>query len=114
MFVRVRNHTMYDRNELMMYKMKGSPLKKQKLSPKAAKDKAERDLRYANSPARKEKRADSQAQRRAAKKNGRDVAGKDFDHRTNSFVSVSTNRGNRGEGTKKEGSANYKVTRRNG
>jgi len=110
----VRNHTMYDRNELMMYKMKGSPLKKQKLSPKAAKDKAERDLRYANSPARKAKRADSQAQRRAAKKNGRDVAGKDFDHRTNSFVSVSTNRGNRGEGTKKEGSANYKVTRRNG
>jgi hypothetical protein len=29
-------------------------------------------------------------------------------------VNVSTNRGNRGEGTKKEGSANYKVTRRNG
>jgi hypothetical protein len=104
---------MYDRNELMMYKMKGSPLKKQKLSPGAAKAKAERDLRYANSPARKAKRADSQAQRRAAK-NGRDVAGKDFDHRTNSFVDVSTNRGNRGEGTKKEGSANYKVTRRNG
>jgi hypothetical protein len=72
-----------------MYKMEGSPLKKQKLSPAAAKAKAERDLRYANSPARKAKRADSQAQRRAAKKNG-------------------------GEGTKKEGSANYKVTRRNG
>ena len=114
MFACVRNHTRYDRNELNMYKMKCSPLKKQKLSPGAARAKAERDLRYANSPARKAKRADSQAQRRAAKKNGRDVAGKDFDHRTNSFVNVSTNRGNRGEGTKKEGSANYKVTRRNG
>jgi hypothetical protein len=47
-------------------------------------------------------------------KNGRSVEGMDFDHRTNRFVSVATNRGNRGEGTKKEGNKNYKVKRRNG
>lgn len=92
-----------------MYKMKGSPLKKQKLSPKAAKDKAERDLRYAKTPARRAKKADSQAQRRAAKKNGRNIEGMDYDHRTNRFVSVATNRGNRGEGTKSEGNKRYRV-----
>lgn len=105
---------MYDRNAIYMYKMRGSPLKKQKLSPAAAKAKAERDLRYAKSPARRAKKADSQAQRRSAKKNGRSVEGMDYDHRTNRFVSVATNRGNRGEGTKKEGNKNYKVKRRNG
>jgi len=89
--------------------MKGSPLKKQKLSPKAAKDKAERDLRYAKTPARRAKKADSQAQRRAAKKNGRNIEGMDYDHRTNRFVSVATNRGNRGEGTKSEGNKRYRV-----
>jgi len=89
--------------------MKSSPLKKQKLSPKAAKDKAERDLRYAKTPARRAKKADSQAQRRAAKKNGRNIEGMDYDHRTNRFVSVATNRGNRGEGTKSEGNKRYRV-----
>lgn len=89
--------------------MKPSPLKKQKLSPKAAKAKAQRDLEYAKTPARRAKKADSQAKRRAAKKNGRDISGMDYDHRTNRFVSVRTNRGNRGEGTKSEGSKNYRV-----
>ena len=92
-----------------MYKQPNSPLKKQKLSPKAAKDKAERDLRYAKTPARRAKKADSQAQRRAAKKNGRNIEGQDYDHRTNRFVSVATNRGNRGEGTKSEGNKRYRV-----
>lgn len=92
-----------------MFKMKPSPFKKQKLSPEAAKRKAERDLEYAKSPARRAKKADSQRKRNKAKKEGRDISGKDYDHRTNSFVSVSTNRGNRGEGTKKEGNKNYRV-----
>ena len=92
-----------------MFKMRPSPLKKQNLSPAAAKAKAERDLRYAKTPARRAKKADSQAKRRAAKKNGRDVSNMDYDHRTNRFVSVRTNRGNRGEGTKSEGSKNYRV-----
>lgn len=89
--------------------MRPSPLKKQNLSPAAAKAKAERDLKYAKTPARRAKKADSQAKRRAAKKNGRDITGMDYDHRTNRFVSVRTNRGNRGEGTKSEGSKNYRV-----
>lgn len=92
-----------------MFKMRPSPLKKQNLSPAAAKAKAERDLRYAKTPARRAKKADSQAKRRNAKKNGRNVEGMDYDHRTNRFVSVRTNRGNRGEGTKSEGSKNYRV-----
>jgi hypothetical protein len=33
----------------------------------------------------------------------------DYDHRTNRFVSVATNRGNRGEGTKNESGKKYKV-----
>jgi len=82
---------------------------KQKLSPAAAKRKAARDLRYANSPDRKAKRRDSQMARRKAKKKGTSVQGKDFDHKSRSFTSVKTNRGNGGKGTKKEGSANYKV-----
>lgn len=92
-----------------MFKMRPSPLKKQNLSPAAAKAKAERDLRYAKTPARRAKKADSQEKRRNAKKNGRNVEGMDYDHRTNRFVSVRTNRGNRGEGTKSEGSKNYRV-----
>ena len=53
----------------------------QKLTLKARAAKAKRDLRYANSPARKRKRADSQKKRRAAKKAGRSLAGKDYDHK---------------------------------
>ncbi len=82
---------------------------KQKLSPEAAKRKKARDLRYANSADRKAKRRDSQKQRRKAKKNGTSVEGKDFDHKTRTFKSKKSNRGNGGKGTKKEGKANYKV-----
>ena len=76
---------------------------KQKLSPKAAADKKRRDLRRANRADRKEKRAENQRLRRAAKKAGKNIDGKDYDHRTRRFVSVKKNRGNHGRGTKKEG-----------
>ena len=82
---------------------------KQKLSAAAAKRKAARDLRYANSPDRKAKRRDSQMQKRKAEKNGKSVNGKDFDHKTRTWKSVKSNRGNGGKGTKKESGANYKV-----
>jgi hypothetical protein len=75
----------------------------QKLTLKARAAKAKRDLRYANSPARKKKRADSQKKRRAAKKAGRSLAGKDYDHKDRKFKTVKKNRGNDGLGTKKEG-----------
>ena len=74
----------------------------QKLTLKARAAKAKRDLRYANSPARKKKRADSQKKRRAAKKAGRSLAGKDYDHKDRKFKTVKKNRGNDGLGTKKE------------
>jgi len=78
---------------------------KQKLSPAAAKRKKERDLRHANSPDRKKKRADSQKKRRDAKKNGKNLAGLDYDHYTGTFVTAHRNRGGmnpRKNGTKNE------------
>jgi len=65
----------------------------QKLSAKAAKDKAIRDLACANTPKREKMRADSQKKRRAAKKRGHQLAGKDFDHNTGEFTSIAHNRG---------------------
>ena len=77
--------------------MKGTPFKlKQKLSPSAAKKKAERDLAYANGPYKK-KRAENQMKRRAAFKKGVNLKGKDYDHHTGSFVSSSKNRGGMGK-----------------
>tara|TARA_A100001515_G_scaffold126316_1_gene111513 strand:+ start:127 stop:381 length:255 start_codon:yes stop_codon:yes gene_type:complete len=82
----------------MAYVQKNSPFRKQKLSPKAAKAKAERDLAYANGVYKK-KRAENQRRRRAAKRRGLDLAGKDYDHTKKRFVSVKANRGNYGKGT---------------
>ena len=76
---------------------------KQKLSPKAAAAKKRRDLAFAKTFARKRKKAENQRKRRAAKKAGKNITGKDFDHKTRRFISVKANRGNRGRGTKKEG-----------
>lgn len=82
----------------MAYIQKNSPFRKQKLSAKAAKDKADRDLAYANGPYKK-KRAENQKKRRAALKKGVNLSGKDYDHTTGSFVSVKSNRGGFGKGT---------------
>ena len=86
--------------------MKGTPFKlKQKLSPIAAKAKAVRDLAAAKSPYRQAAKADSQKRHRDSPVN----KNKDYDHKSGSFKSVKANRGNDGEGTKKEGKSNYKV-----
>ena len=74
----------------------------QKLTRRARAAKAKRDLRYAKSKDRKRKKADSQKKRRAAKKAGRSLTGKDYDHKDGKFKSVKSNRGNDGKGTKKE------------
>lgn len=81
---------------------------KQRLSPKARAAKRKRDLAYANTPDRKAKRAENQRKRRAAKKRGMNIAGKDYDHKDGRFKSVRANRGNDGKGTKKEGKRNRK------
>ena len=75
------------------------------LSPQAKRDKAKRDLKAAKTPARRKKKADNQRKRRvAAKKYGLSwLKGKDYDHDDKRFESVKANRGNDGNGTKKEG-----------
>tara|TARA_R100001509_G_scaffold125890_1_gene79362 strand:+ start:238 stop:471 length:234 start_codon:yes stop_codon:yes gene_type:complete len=75
---------------------------KQKLSLRARAAKKRRDLKTANSARRKKMRAENQRKRRAAIKAGKKIRGKDYDHKTKRFVSVKSNRGNRGRGTKKE------------
>ena len=77
----------------------------QRLSAQARRDKAARDLAFAKSPARRAKKAHAQ---RMARANPSAAAGKDFDNKRGKFVSVKSNRGNEGEGTKKEGKNNYK------
>jgi len=74
---------------------------KQKLSAKAAAAKKARDLAYAKTDRRREMKAENQRKRRAAKKAGKDINGKDYDHTTRRFVSVRANRGGHGEGTRK-------------
>ena len=75
------------------------------LSPQAKRDKAKRDLEAAKTPARRKKKAENQRKRRAyIKLNGKSsLKGKDYDHDDKRFESVKANRGNDGNGTKKEG-----------
>ncbi len=76
---------------------------KQKLSAKARAAKKARDLAFAKTFARKRKKAENQRKRRQAKKDGKNIDGKDYDHKSKRFKSVKANRGNDGKGTKKEG-----------
>ena len=78
--------------------MKSSPiLSRQKLSPKAAAAKKNRDIKFAKTPARKAKKAENQ---RLGQKPDSDL------HHTKSGkvkrVSIKNNRGNFGRGTKLE------------
>ena len=83
--------------------MKSSPIKlKQKLSPSAAKKKAARDLAYAKSPARKQKKRENQMLDR---RDGTVGDGMDRHHTKSGAirkVSIKNNRGNFGRGTKNE------------
>ena len=75
---------------------------KQNLTPKARADKKKRDLAFAKTFARKKKKAENQRKRRAATKAGKNIKGKDYDHKDRRFKSVKANRGYDGKGTKKE------------
>tara|TARA_R110002012_G_C11427606_1_gene589042 strand:- start:312 stop:584 length:273 start_codon:yes stop_codon:yes gene_type:complete len=88
-----------------------SPIKltKQKLSASAAKKKAARDKAMAMTTDRKAKKADNQVKRRKAVQAGKNIAGKDYDHKDGKFKSVAANRGNGGKGTRQEGKKNYKI-----
>lgn len=83
-----------------------SPLHKQKLSPKAAKAKAKRDLAYAKTDDRRAKKADAQRRRRKEPKKSK---GKDWDHKNQRWESPAQNRGNDGLGTKIEKGKKYKT-----
>ena len=75
---------------------------KQKLTPTAKRMKAARDKKAAMTSDRKAKKAENQRKRRAAKKAGKNIKGKDYDHKDGKFKSIKANRGNDGKGTKKE------------
>ena len=87
----------------MAYIQENSPFRRQKLSAKAARDKAERDLAFAKTDERRKKKADNQVRRRRAIRNGKDITGLDYDHASKRFESIKENRGNGGKGTKSEG-----------
>ena len=78
----------------------------QKLSATARRDKAARDLAFAKSPARRAKKAHAQREARA---NPSAAKGKDYDHKDQKWKTAKANRGNEGEGTKKESGNNYKT-----
>ena len=92
----------------------------QKLSPKAAKAKAKRDLEFAKTPRRRKMKAGNQRRRRAKLsellEEGLSTAEAkaylktlDFDHNNRRFEPRSKNRGNDGKGTKREGKRKYKA-----
>jgi hypothetical protein len=74
----------------------------QKLSIKAKAAKKARDKKTAMTSRRRKMKAENQRKRRVAKKKGKNLKGKDYDHKTKKFTSIKANRGNRGRGTKKE------------
>ena len=74
----------------------------QKLSSTAKAAKRKRDLATANTRRREKMRAENQKKRRKAKKTGKNIKGKDYDHTKKRFVSVKANRGGHGRGTKKK------------
>ena len=74
----------------------------QKLSSRAKAAKRKRDLATENTRIREKMRAENQKKRRKAKKTGKNIKGKDYDHTKKRFVSVKANRGGHGRGTKKK------------
>ena len=75
---------------------------KQNLTTTAKRMKAIRDKRAAMTADRRKKKAENQRKRRAAKKAGKNIKGKDYDHKDGKFKSIKANRGNDGNGTKNE------------
>ena len=61
-----------------------------------------RRQRAAMTASRRKKKAENQRKRRAAIKAGKNIKGKDYDHKDRKFKSIKRNRGNDGKGTKKE------------
>ena len=73
-----------------------------KNNPKSYAKKKKKDAEDGKSKVRTRKRVEANRARRAAKRQGQDVAGKDYDHATDRFVDSSVNRGRKGEGGRKK------------
>ena len=71
-----------------------------KLSKRSKAKKKKRDLKFAKTTRRTRMKAENQKKRRAAKKKGINIKGKDYDHTKKKFVSIKKNRGGFGKGTK--------------
>lgn len=71
-------------------------------NPEARKKKAATDKKINARASQKKKRSEAGSKRYAAKKAGKNVSGKDYDHATKRFVASSTNRGRKGEGGRKK------------
>lgn len=71
-----------------------------KLSKSGKAKKKKRDLKFAKTTRRTRMKAENQKKRRAAKKRGINIKGKDYDHTKKKFVSIKKNRGGFGKGTK--------------
>lgn len=69
---------------------------------KSYKKKLKQDVKRSTSPAGLKKRAELKRIRNKAKKAGKDIVNKDYDHKTKRFVKPSTNRGRTGEGARKK------------
>jgi len=71
-------------------------------NPSARKKKAATDKKVNARTSQKRKRRESGKKRYDAKKSGKSIKNKDYDHATNRFVKSSTNRGRAGEGGRKK------------
>ena len=71
-------------------------------NPKARKKKAATDKKINARPSQVKKRVEANKARRKAKKARKNIKGRDYDHKTRSFISSSKNRGKRGEGGRKK------------
>lgn len=80
----------------------GTSTKYYQENPEARKKKAAYDKKLNARPEQVKKRTEANAKRAEAKKNGKNINGKDYDHATNRFVKSSVNRGRTGEGGRKK------------
>jgi len=85
--------------------------KKYKMTAATKKKKAAYDKKMNAKPAQVKKRVEANAARRKAKKTGKNIKGKQFDHAVGKFVKAKTNQGRKGEGGRKKGVKQKKTMR---
>lgn len=80
--------------------MKGKTQQYYDKNPDARRKKAKTDKAINARPEQIKKRVESNAKRREAKAQGKDIRGKDYDHKSDKFISMKKNRGRKGEGAR--------------